>query len=142
VRRADASVNVSGMHVRKVHLDALDRLVVTVETNADVGACPGGGVVTVGYGRRVHEVADAPCFAAVNDPPVAQADSAVCRGALSRGALSSPPSVLPWLAGVHSRARGGLSPRTTAQFDEASVLNEYDEAPGPRRQAGSPRPGP
>jgi hypothetical protein len=40
VRRADASVNVSGMHVRKVHLDALDRLVVTVETNADVAPAP------------------------------------------------------------------------------------------------------
>ena len=49
-------------------LDAFDRLVAPVETDADLGGCPGCGVLTVGHGRRVHEAADAPCFAAVNGP--------------------------------------------------------------------------
>ena len=39
-----------------------DRLVLTVESDADVGGCPSCGVVAVGHGRRVHEAADAPCF--------------------------------------------------------------------------------
>jgi transposase len=53
--------NVDGMHVLEVVHDAAG-LVVTVETDQDVGACPACGVVAVGHGRRVHSVADAPCF--------------------------------------------------------------------------------
>jgi transposase len=49
------------MHVIDVVHDA-DRLVVTVESDQDVGGCPACGVVAVGHGRRVHELADAPCF--------------------------------------------------------------------------------
>ena len=63
--RADALFNASGMHVLEVAQDESGRLVVTVETDADVGGCPSCGVVAVGHGRRVHEAADAPCFGAV-----------------------------------------------------------------------------
>jgi transposase len=57
--------NTSGMHVLEVGRDEVGRLVVTVETDADVGGCPACGVVAVGHGRRFHEAADAPCFGAV-----------------------------------------------------------------------------
>jgi transposase len=63
--RADALFNAAGMHVLDVHVDELDRLVVTVESDEDVGGCPSCGVVATGHGRRVHEAADAPCFGAV-----------------------------------------------------------------------------
>lgn len=53
--------NVPGMHVLAVELQQ-GRLVVTVETDATIAGCPSCGVVAVGHGRRVHEVADAPCF--------------------------------------------------------------------------------
>jgi transposase len=53
--------NVPGMHVLTVEHQQ-GRLVVTVETDATVAGCPSCGVVAVGHGRRVHEVADAPCF--------------------------------------------------------------------------------
>ncbi|WP_175637446.1 transposase [Sinomonas mesophila] len=33
-----------------------------METDADVGGCPECGCVAVGHGRRVHTVADTPCF--------------------------------------------------------------------------------
>jgi transposase len=39
-----------------------ERLLLTVETDADVAGCPVCGVVAVGHGRRVHEAGDAPCF--------------------------------------------------------------------------------
>jgi len=60
--RADALFNLPGMHVLDVKGRDDARLVVTVESDADVGGCPSCGVVAVGHGRRVHEVADAPCF--------------------------------------------------------------------------------
>jgi len=60
--RADALFNLPGMHVLDVKGRDDARLVVTVESDADVGCCPSCGVVAVGHGRRVHEVADAPCF--------------------------------------------------------------------------------
>jgi hypothetical protein len=53
--------NVAGMHVVDVVHD-VGSLLVTVESDRDVGACPACGVVAVGHGRRVHSVADAPCF--------------------------------------------------------------------------------
>ncbi len=59
--RADALFDVPGMHVLEVHREP-DRLVLTVESDADVGGCPSCGVVAVGHGRRVVEAADAPCF--------------------------------------------------------------------------------
>lgn len=62
--RADALFNVPSMHVLDAVTDEAGRLVVTVETDADIGGCPDCGVVAVGHGRRVHEAADAPCFAA------------------------------------------------------------------------------
>jgi transposase len=40
----------------------VDRVVLTVESDADVGGCPGCGVVAVGHGRRRRAVADAPCI--------------------------------------------------------------------------------
>jgi transposase len=49
------------MHVITVDRRS-ERLVLTVETDADVSGCPRCGVVAVGHGRRVHEAADAPCF--------------------------------------------------------------------------------
>jgi transposase len=49
------------MHVVEVVDDGC-RLVITVETDQDVGGCPACGVVALGHGRRVHELADAPCF--------------------------------------------------------------------------------
>jgi transposase len=57
--------DITGMHVLSVVRDDRDRLVVTVETDADVGGCPSCGVVAVGHGRRVHTAADAPAFGAV-----------------------------------------------------------------------------
>jgi transposase len=63
--RADALFNLPDVHVLDVARDARDRLVVTVETDADIGGCPSCGVVAVGHGRRVHVAADAPCFGAV-----------------------------------------------------------------------------
>ena len=59
--RADALFNVTGMHVIDVVHD-VGRLSITVETDQDVGGCPSCGVVAVGHGRRVHTLADAPCF--------------------------------------------------------------------------------
>jgi len=59
---ANALFNLPGMHVLDVKGRDDARLVVTVESDADVGGCPSCGVVAVGHGRRVHEVADAPCF--------------------------------------------------------------------------------
>ncbi len=53
--------DVPGVHVLGVE-QLRDRLVVTVETDATVAGCPSCGVLAAGHGRRVHEVADAPCF--------------------------------------------------------------------------------
>jgi transposase len=50
------------MHVMDVTHQDETRLVVTVESDADIGGCPECGVVAVGHGRRIHEVADAPCL--------------------------------------------------------------------------------
>ncbi len=61
-QRADALFDVAGMHVLTVERDRSDRLLLTVETDSDIGGCPECGVVAVGHGRRVHQVADAPCF--------------------------------------------------------------------------------
>ena len=52
--RADALFNLPDVHVLDVARDARNRLVVTVETDADAGGCPSCGVVAVGHGRRVH----------------------------------------------------------------------------------------
>ncbi len=58
--RADALFDVAGMHVLHVVREP-ERLVLTVESEADVGGCPTCGVVAVGHGRREHRVHDAPC---------------------------------------------------------------------------------
>jgi len=64
--RADALLNIAGMHILAVVHDLeRGRLEVTVETDADVGGCPGCGVVAVGHGRRDHLAAEAPCFGQV-----------------------------------------------------------------------------
>jgi transposase len=63
--RVDAMFNVPGMHVLSVEHERerrRDRLVVTVETDATIAGFPACGIVAVGHGRRVHAVADAPCF--------------------------------------------------------------------------------
>ena len=60
--RTDALFGVPGVHVLDVDRDELQRFVITVETEDDVGGCPDCGVVAVGHGRRVHTLADAPCF--------------------------------------------------------------------------------
>jgi transposase len=49
------------MHVLTVQRQS-DRVVLTIESDADVGGCPRCGVVAVGHGRRRRTVADAPCF--------------------------------------------------------------------------------
>lgn len=54
--------DVAGMHVLAVVRDPT-RLLLTVETAAELLACPGCGVIAVGHGRRVHRVHDAPCYA-------------------------------------------------------------------------------
>ncbi len=59
--RTDALFDVDGMHVLDVVREA-GRVVLTVESDAEVAGCPGCGVVAVGHGRRVHRVHDAPCF--------------------------------------------------------------------------------
>ncbi len=62
--RADALFNLPGVHLLGVYHDGgARRLVVTVETDQIMGGCPSCGVVGVGHGRRVHTLADAPCFA-------------------------------------------------------------------------------
>lgn len=53
--------DVPGMHVVGVERTET-ALVLTVESDADVGGCPSCGVVAVGHGRRRRRVADAPCF--------------------------------------------------------------------------------
>ena len=59
--RTDSLFDVPGMHVLGVDRQP-DRVVLTVESDADVGGCPVCGVVAVGHGRRRRVVADAPCF--------------------------------------------------------------------------------
>lgn len=53
--------NRDGMHVLDVQ-QGDRRLVITVETDAEVTGCASCGVVATGHGRRVVEAADAPCF--------------------------------------------------------------------------------
>jgi transposase len=53
--------NSDGMHVLDVRR-GLRKLVISVETDADVTGCPACGVVAVGHGRRRITAADAPCF--------------------------------------------------------------------------------
>ena len=59
--RTDLLFDVPGMHVLTIDRQ-VDRVVLTVESDADVGGCPACGVVAVGHGRRRRVVADAPCF--------------------------------------------------------------------------------
>jgi transposase len=63
--RADAIFDVSGMHVLDVEHDDQQRLVLTVESDAEVAFCPGCGVLAVGHGRRTRILHDAPCFGRV-----------------------------------------------------------------------------
>ncbi len=58
--RADAMFNSDGMHVLDVRRGHR-RLVITVETDAEVTGCRGCGVVATGHGRRRITAADAPC---------------------------------------------------------------------------------
>ncbi len=60
--RTDALFDVAGMHVLDVVREP-ERLVLTVESDHEIGGCPSCGVVAVGYGRRDDRVHDAPCFA-------------------------------------------------------------------------------
>jgi transposase len=53
--------NSDGMHVLDVQRGH-GKVVITVETDADVTGCPSCGVVAVGHGRRRVTAADAPCF--------------------------------------------------------------------------------
>jgi len=53
--------NSDGMHVLDVQ-QGHRRLVITVETDAEVTGCPVCGVVPIGHGRRRVRAADAPCF--------------------------------------------------------------------------------
>ena len=59
--RADAMFNRDGVHVLDVRRGH-HKLVITVETDADVAGCPRCGVVAAGHGRRRVRAADAPCF--------------------------------------------------------------------------------
>ena len=58
--RADAMFNSDGMHVLDVQRGHR-KLVITVESDANVTGCPICGVVPVGHGRRMRG-ADAPGF--------------------------------------------------------------------------------
>lgn len=53
--------NSDGMHVLEVQRGHR-KLVITVETDAEVTGCPGCGVLATGHGRRRVKAADAPCF--------------------------------------------------------------------------------
>ena len=64
VRLSRRPVRSADMHVLDVARGHRNQLVVTVETDADVGGCPSCGVVAVGHGRRIHAAADPPCFGA------------------------------------------------------------------------------
>ncbi len=57
----DLLVGLAGYHVVDVEEDG-PRLVVTIESPPGPMGCPACGVVAVSRGRRVHEVADSPCF--------------------------------------------------------------------------------
>jgi len=53
------------MHVLDVVHDPVPvggRLVLTVESDADIAGCPVCGVIAASHGRREHTAADAPCF--------------------------------------------------------------------------------
>lgn len=51
--RTDALFNLPGVHVLDVERgEGAGGLVVTVETDQDVGGCPTCGVAAVGHGRR------------------------------------------------------------------------------------------
>lgn len=54
--------NSDGLHVLDVRRGHR-KVVITVETDADVTGCPRCGVVAAGHGRRHVRAADAPCFA-------------------------------------------------------------------------------
>jgi transposase len=58
--RADAILDVPGMHVLSVEIDDEQRLVLSVESGQLEAACPACGVVAVGHGRRVRVLHDAP----------------------------------------------------------------------------------
>jgi transposase len=53
--------NSDGIHVLDVQRGHR-KLVITVETDAEVTGCPVCGVIPVGHGRRRVDAADAPCF--------------------------------------------------------------------------------
>ena len=57
----DLLVGLAGYHVVDVDEDG-PHLVVTIESPPRPMGCPTCGVVAVSHGRRVHEVADSPCF--------------------------------------------------------------------------------
>jgi transposase len=59
--RADALFNCDRMHVLEVQRGH-PKLVITLETAAEVTGCPVCGVVATGHGRRRVRAADAPCF--------------------------------------------------------------------------------
>jgi len=89
--RADALFDVAGMHVLDVVREP-ERLVLTVESEADVGGCPTCGVVAVGHGRREHRVHDAPCFTVPTVVGVAQTDLALRRAGMpAADVLRDPP---------------------------------------------------
>src|SRR5215217_7696362 len=53
------------MQVLDVEIDDQQRLVLTIESGRLEAACPAGGVLAVGHGRRVRVLHDAPCFGRV-----------------------------------------------------------------------------
>lgn len=53
--------NSEGMHVLDVQ-SGHRRVVITVESDAEVAGCPRCGVIAIGHGRRRVAAADAPCF--------------------------------------------------------------------------------
>jgi hypothetical protein len=55
--RADAILDVPGMHILSVEIDDEQRLVLTVESGQSEAACPACGVVAVGHGPAGSDAA-------------------------------------------------------------------------------------
>jgi transposase len=63
--RADAMFNVPGIHMLDVEARHRGRLVLSVESGQREAGCPSCGVLSVGHGRRIHVLHDAPCLGRV-----------------------------------------------------------------------------
>ncbi len=116
--RTDLLFDVPGMHVLTVQREPA-RVVLTIESDADVGGCPACGVLAVGHGRRRRTVADAPVFG-IPVRLVWLARLWRCReSACPVGVFTERHDLVPARAKVTSRAAGWATDALT--FDDTTV---------------------